>query len=144
MVSPEAADVRTLSAHFQGDAALAQELAELFLADYPERLSELHDAIMRSDARALKRSAHAVKGAISVFSTDGAFEAASRLETIGGTGDLTHATEAWHALTEELKRLTPALTELVAGTAASGVAKRPSILPGAGSAPYPGVDEPMA
>ena len=35
----------TLSAHVQGDAALAQELAELFLADYPERLSELHDAI---------------------------------------------------------------------------------------------------
>ena len=39
VVSPGAADVRTLSAHFQGDAALAQELAELFLADYPERLS---------------------------------------------------------------------------------------------------------
>ena len=144
VVSPGAADVRTLSAHFQGDAALAQELAELFLADYPERLSELHDAIMRSDARALKRAAHTVKGAISVFSTDGAFEAASRLETIGGTGDLTHATEAWHALKEELKRLTPALTELAAGAAASGAAKRPAILPGAGSAPYPGVDEPMA
>ena len=44
----------------------------------------------------------------------------------------------------DVTRLTPALAELAAGTGASSVAKRPSTLPGAGSAPHPGADDRMA
>jgi PAS domain S-box-containing protein len=45
-----------------GNEALVQELVELFVAQAPERLSALQEAIARDDAGATKAAAHALKG----------------------------------------------------------------------------------
>jgi HPt (histidine-containing phosphotransfer) domain-containing protein len=56
--------------------------------------------------------AHTIKGSVSIFAAGKATNAASRLEQIGKSNDLSQADEAVEALTQELARLQPELTLL--------------------------------
>jgi two-component system sensor histidine kinase/response regulator len=95
-----------------GNAQLIRHLVEVFRADCPRMLAEIHAAAAQRNAAALERAAHALKGAAGNFAAKRAVEAARRLELMGHSGDLADAPAACAALEQELDRLLPMLAEL--------------------------------
>ena len=92
----------------------------MFLTSYSDQLGELRSAVSRHDAAAVRRVAHTLKGAVSVFGAEAAQDAALNLETMGRYGDLSHSESAFERLAHALERLRPALIGLIeAGTNAA-------------------------
>ena len=65
-----------------------------------------------SDATALEHHAHSLKGSVSTFGADRAFEAAFALEKQGRSGDLRGAQEGLLQLEQALEALRPDLESL--------------------------------
>ncbi len=106
-------DREAVIARVDGDTELLKEMVELFLEGSPGLLSDIQDAISQNNRNALERAAHTMKGSVSNFSADGAYEAAFNLEKIGLNGDLSEAEEAYVKLKEEIKNLRPVLKNLI-------------------------------
>ncbi len=104
-------------AAFGGDAELAKELAALFLAESPRRMTEIRDALTAGDAKGLEFAAHSLKGAIGNFSTKGAHLTALELEISSRAGDLKAATE----LVRKLEVQMDAFNEILSGLAGEPV-----------------------
>gem|GEM_PF-644710 len=117
-------DRKTLWERVAGDADLLREIVELFLADCPERLMELHEALTHQDYTALARAAHRLKGALGNISANNALAAVRRVETSARAGDVHAATEALARLEDELARLT-SLLAVCAGNGQAAVASLP-------------------
>jgi signal transduction histidine kinase/DNA-binding response OmpR family regulator len=98
--------------YVDGDMGLLREMAELFLADYPQQMAKIQAAIAHSDSQALMRAAHSLKGVVATFAAKTTYEAALRLEMIGESGDLLAAPEAYTGLETEISRLAPVLSRL--------------------------------
>jgi signal transduction histidine kinase/DNA-binding response OmpR family regulator len=105
-------DRTALLAGVDGNRRLLRELVRLFLADYPQRVREINEAVRRGDAEALRIAAHALKGSIGNLAAKNAFEAAQRLEIMGRDRDLDNAAEGQVTLESELARLIEALGTL--------------------------------
>jgi len=105
-------DHAALVAGVDGNRRLLREIVRLFLADCPQRLAEIKDAIRRGDAVALGRAAHTLKGSVGNFAAKNAFAAAQRLETMGRDVDLDTASDACVTLESELALLTEELRKL--------------------------------
>ena len=88
-----------------GDEELLREIAGLFLEEYPSLLEEIRVAIEKADGDALERSAHSLKGAVANFEADLAFQAASRLETLGRNKNLDRAPSGLAELEAVLRAL---------------------------------------
>ena len=71
-----------------GDTDLLHEIVDLFLADYPATLEKIRAAVSARDAAAIEHHAHSLKGSVSTFGAQSAFEAALALERQGRNGDL--------------------------------------------------------
>ena len=82
---------------------------ETFRAESERLLADIRDALVRRDADALTRPAHALKGALATLAAGAAAEAARRLEAIARLGDMQPADEAYATLERELRRLEPEL-----------------------------------
>ncbi|MCP5110152.1 MAG: Hpt domain-containing protein [bacterium] len=95
-----------------GDEELLKEIAEIFLDQCPEALSEIQTAAEADDAGALERAAHSLKGSIGNFGADRAYNAALRLEMMGRNRDLGGKTQAVQDLEAALKQLNPELSSL--------------------------------
>jgi two-component system, sensor histidine kinase and response regulator len=109
--NPNVIDRSELMARMGGDEGLLRRLIDMFLVNYPRQLSELQEAVTRRDVDALKRRAHTLRGATSLFAASEAAEAAHQLERAATNGD--HAIdEAFRALQMELARLEPTLATL--------------------------------
>ena len=106
-------DHAALLAGVDGDRRLLRELIHLFLADCPQGLAKIKDAIRCGDAGALGRAAHTLKGSVGNFARKSAFAAAQRLEIMGRDGNLDNAGEAFRTLESELARLTEDLRKLI-------------------------------
>jgi two-component system sensor histidine kinase/response regulator len=98
--------------YVDGDFALLREMAELFLADYPQQMAKIEAAIASGDSQALMRAAHALKGVVGTFAAKAAYEAALRLETMGEHGDLLEARDVYACLETEMSRLISVLAKL--------------------------------
>jgi HPt (histidine-containing phosphotransfer) domain-containing protein len=94
-----------------GDEELLGELVNVFLDDCPRLLSELQSAAVDSDAPALKRTAHTIKGAVLNFGDAAAVEVAQRLETMGATNNLAGAVSVCAALEDRLNKIRPVLMD---------------------------------
>ena len=105
-------DQAVLLAGVDGNRQLLRELVRLFLADGPQRLAEIKDAVRRRDARALAQAAHALKGSVGNFAAKRAFAAAKRVESAGVNQDFGSANEACAALESELTLLSDELRKL--------------------------------
>jgi HPt (histidine-containing phosphotransfer) domain-containing protein len=105
-------DHAALLAGVDGDRRLLREFVRLFLADCPQRLAEIKEAIRRGDAEALGRAAHTLKGSVGNFAAQKAFAASQRLEKMSRDGDLDHAGEACVTLESELEVLGDELRRL--------------------------------
>jgi PAS domain S-box-containing protein len=95
-----------------GDVELLKEVVELFLDDYPEAFERIRQAVASRDASALEHNAHSLKGSVSTFGANRAFEAALALEKQGRSGDLSDAQAGLHRLQEALEALRPELVVL--------------------------------
>ncbi len=81
-----------------GDRQLFADVVRVFLEDCPERLAAIKAAVDARNADAIRRSAHALKGAASNLSANDVFEAAKTLERLGAEARLDAAEAAWRRL----------------------------------------------
>ena len=97
-----------------GDVELLQEIASIFLEEYPGLFAEIRAAVAAKNPRQLERAAHSLKGSVSNFGAEDATSAAYNLEKIGREGRMQDAPGAQDLLERELERLRPALLTLTA------------------------------
>lgn len=74
-------------------------------------MSAIREAVEHSDAAAIHRAAHSLKGSVSNFSAPGAFQAAQKLEGIGREDDLSQAGKAFRLLEEQISLLQSAMAD---------------------------------
>ncbi len=112
MEEKETMNVNVALERVGGDGELLQEIAALFLEDYPAQMEKLKQAIAAGDAETVERTAHSIKGAVSNFAADAAYDAALELEMMGRSGTLQRGEEAYRKLEEEIQRLVTVLSNL--------------------------------
>ncbi len=95
-----------------GDSELLQEMAQLFLDEYPSQLDAVRAAVRARDAKALERSAHSLKGSVGNFGAAAAQDAAFRLEMIGRRGEMQEADSLLDNLESALSLLEPEMQSL--------------------------------
>jgi HPt (histidine-containing phosphotransfer) domain-containing protein len=113
-VRPNIINREELMTRMGGDEALLRRLVHTFLTNYPSQLSDLQEAIDTRDVDRLRRRAHTLRGAMSLFAASEAAEAARELEKAADQGGPA-IDEAFRALQAELARLEPTLLTLVDG-----------------------------
>ena len=94
------------------DAALLDDMIQLFEMEAPELLARVEAAVRSSDAEQLKRAAHALRGLVSAFSSSAA-KAAEVLEHLAIDGRAANAGEPYDALhqaVQHLRTILPTLT----------------------------------
>ncbi len=96
-----------------GDEELLKDVARLFLQEYAQVVAEIRQAIVASDAGALQRAAHTLKGSVGNFGAASAVEASRRLEMLGKSGRTEGAAELLDSLETCMERLLPELSALV-------------------------------
>ncbi len=72
-----------------GDRGLLCDLIDVFVQERSSMMQEIRSSIENGDARELRRSAHAIKGALMHLGARKTAELARRLEAIGESGDMT-------------------------------------------------------
>ncbi|MBC8145771.1 MAG: response regulator, partial [bacterium] len=81
-------------ARFGGDVDLVREVAALFKVSIDAWVIDLRDAVSRSDADALARIAHTIKGSVANFTSTGAFEIAAKIEAAAREGTVCSEADA--------------------------------------------------
>jgi HPt (histidine-containing phosphotransfer) domain-containing protein len=109
---PPVLDVEEALARVGEDREFLAELVETFLEEYPALISAIQAAVTDHDPKALRFSAHTLKGSVGNFGAKAVFDAACVLEIMGRQGELSGAPAALAALEQELARLQPALAAL--------------------------------
>lgn len=94
------------------DEEFLKELAEIFIESYPEQMSNIEEAINNNDNNLLFEAAHTLKGAISNFGKNTAYEMAFKLETIGKEGKMDEAEKNHRVLVKEIEQLVNALKDV--------------------------------
>jgi len=102
-------DKKDLSARVDGDIEFVKELIDVFLEDYPKLLSDLKDAVEKRNAQLLNKYAHTLKGSVGNFAAKGAFDMASKLETMGQDSDFSNVDESYKSLEVEIEQLKQAM-----------------------------------
>jgi HPt (histidine-containing phosphotransfer) domain-containing protein len=97
----------------QEDQELLRAVVEAILDEAPRLLTAIRQAITASDAAALRRAAHTLKGSVRNFGETDASEHACRLERMGEDGNLGSAEETLAALEREMEWVLQALAEYV-------------------------------
>jgi CheY-like chemotaxis protein/HPt (histidine-containing phosphotransfer) domain-containing protein len=101
-----------------GNVELMCQLAQIFLEDYPGRVEEIRAAIAGSNAEALRRAAHTLKGAAGVLAARRVVEMARKLESMGREADLASALGTYEALVRALQLTRDRLWPIARGEAA--------------------------
>ena len=92
-----------------GDARIARELVRLYRKNCPDLFAAVETAVTAADPKALKESAHALKGMSLNLSAGPVADAALALERIGRSGDLAESAAGFQRLEAELARLWDAI-----------------------------------
>jgi two-component system, sensor histidine kinase and response regulator len=98
-----------------GDRELYYELVDVFKTEYPGIEAEMRHAIEGSDARALERSAHTLKGSSANLGAVGVSDTSLELEKMARSGDLQGVGEQFKHLQQEVERLYSELEALREG-----------------------------
>ncbi len=104
---------KDLAERLDSDMELFRELAELFMEDSSVLMDKIRKSIDSSDPVQLRKSAHTIKGSVSNFSAQKAYDAAFNLETIGKNEELDKAETAFNSLREEIESLKEAMELLM-------------------------------
>ncbi len=111
-------DLAPLLDAFGQDRAVLAETIAVFLADLPQQRARVATAVTARESVELAAAAHAIKGAVSLFSTGPAYATARRLEDDARRGVLTDVEMRLAELDRALAGLVSAL--LAIGRAADG------------------------
>jgi CheY-like chemotaxis protein len=106
---PSSLDGQTLLANFSGNRSLVGEVIDVFVTDGPKLVTLIEDAAARRDREALAAAAHALKGSVGLFVTNGAYESARRVERAAKKGELDGINVLCAELAAEMARLVPEL-----------------------------------
>ncbi len=87
------------------DEELFREIIGVFLEEYPKMMASLQKALEDRDSKLLQRMAHTIKGSVSNFCAEPAFEAAFALEMVGKEGNFSEAQRAFSNLKKEVDLL---------------------------------------
>ena len=88
-----------------GSEELLRDLVELFRSECPKQMDEIRRQQAAGDLAGLSRAAHALKGSVSMFAAQKAYDAALRIEKMGRAGDVSDFDDAWHDLQTAIDRL---------------------------------------
>ena len=88
-----------------GDLELLQEVEQVFASDCPQMMLKMKVALENKEAINLQRLAHTMKGSVSPFCAEQAYQSALRLEEIAKSGDLSQASQAFRNLQDEVRSL---------------------------------------
>lgn len=87
-------DKATFTAMYENfDKEVVVEIIDIFIKEYPERISQLEQDIRSGDLESLYKHAHSLKGVIANFYDEEARQLALALETKGKTKDPSEAPE---------------------------------------------------
>ena len=92
-------------ARLGGDAELTGQLVTLFLGECPRMMAQVRESVAQGTPDLVRRAAHAFKGSVSNFTTDGPTVTALALETIGSEGRLDEAPATLARLEREVDSL---------------------------------------
>ncbi len=98
-------DLAAALANVGDDVALLREIVAAFFGEYPELLTQIQNGIAKSDAAAVRRGAHTLKGAVGTFGPSEAHDLAEQLEMMGDSRNLHGADEVMQALKRSLSEL---------------------------------------
>lgn len=107
---PDVLDERALLSQVGGDIKLLRQLITIFLADSPRALAQIQKAIRGGDLEAIRKTAHAFRGSVSIFAAPAAVRSAVELETLVREGDLVRIKKAFVGLKKETARMRRKLT----------------------------------
>ncbi|MBI4522063.1 MAG: Hpt domain-containing protein [Gemmatimonadetes bacterium] len=110
-------DHQALLEQFGGDGEILVQVIEAFLVQCPEQLAAVAHSVSAGDATELAKSAHKLKGSVSVFGAQLAVAAAACLERLGASGNLERAGETYGHLKGEVERLGQQLKQVLADIA---------------------------
>jgi CheY-like chemotaxis protein len=108
----EQLDRASLLERVEGDQELLAEMIQLFLADAPQLLDAMRNALLQGDMVLLERSAHSMKGAAGNMSAEVTVGAALHLEQSAKKGDAESSKTNLAALEGAIERLLPVLADL--------------------------------
>ncbi len=94
-----------------GDEGLFRELVELFLSRNDTLLAGIEKSINAGDAKALRDSGHAFKGAVSHFAAEPVRKLALQLEKMGKNGEMDGSQDVYEKLCEAASQLLQELRE---------------------------------
>jgi len=97
----------------EGEEEFLKELAEIFINDAPEHMSEIEEAVNCRNSEALVKSAHKLKGAAANFGKNVTTDTAFKLETMGRENNLDGVEEVYGTLVKDIESLVNALKEFV-------------------------------
>jgi len=110
-------DYSAALARVGGDVELLQELAGMFMEEYPKLLDEVHRSVTGTDAPAACNAAHQLKGLLAQFGAETARQAAYAVELAARQGDLDMTGKNLQVLEAAMRLVHPELAKM-AGSAA--------------------------
>ena len=105
LLMTDALDKQELLEELDGDREFLEESVEMLGSDAPNLLKQIHQALDRGDAEAVRIGAHTIKSMVGNFFAQPAFQAAFDVEKLGRSGDLTTCTASLVSLETEISRL---------------------------------------
>jgi CheY-like chemotaxis protein/anti-sigma regulatory factor (Ser/Thr protein kinase) len=106
-------DKQTLIDAFDHDWGFFTEVVDLFIQDYPRMMTDIQQAYKTGNMDALIRTAHSLKGMLSLFNAKEATRRALKLEEMGKQGEFFGAEQEIESLSGELVMLKSTLQELI-------------------------------
>ena len=98
-------DREALLKAFDDDWEFLMEVVDMFVADYPQMMADIKQAIVEKDPSKLERTAHALKGMLGNFQVASSVEKAFALEKLGRDESLENAETTFNALADEMAAL---------------------------------------
>ena len=95
-----------------GDTTVLAEMIDLFRQEAQATMIQLDEMVRNNDCRAVERTAHKLKGSLSVFGAAAASTAAANLEQLGRSHSLENATPLCVRLKTQISRLEQELAEV--------------------------------
>ncbi|MBF0378377.1 MAG: Hpt domain-containing protein [Desulfamplus sp.] len=85
-------DYSELLDRVMGDEELAVSIVKIFLADTPNEIAKLQEAIEKKDIKEIADNAHKIKGASAIIGSAALKQVAENIEFSGKNGDIENAT----------------------------------------------------